>query len=76
MKIILIVSLCCWLVVAQDNVCERPAHSGMCMAYFPRFYYDSTSRTCKEFIYGGCQSNGNNFETFELCMEMCAPNIP
>ncbi|VDL77181.1 unnamed protein product, partial [Nippostrongylus brasiliensis] len=40
-------------------------------AYFPSFYYDVNTRTCLEFIYGGCGGNGNRFDTVEKCMAVC-----
>lgn len=41
------------------------------MAYFQRYYYDQSSSTCKEFVYGGCRGNGNNFETQQACEDAC-----
>ncbi|UYV74464.1 mig-6 [Cordylochernes scorpioides] len=52
-------------------VCERPPQTGMCRGNFPMFYYDPKTRSCKEFVYGGCGSNGNNFGTVEECLEAC-----
>jgi len=43
----------------------------MCKGYFERFFYNTTSNLCEKFIYGGCQSNENNFETLALCNEQC-----
>nr|XP_037274979.1 kunitz-type serine protease inhibitor 6-like [Rhipicephalus microplus] len=54
------------------EVCRRPASSGPCLAYLPRFYYDPQRNSCRPFIYGGCKSNGNNFETLHACIEFCA----
>ncbi|KAH6925662.1 hypothetical protein HPB50_008477 [Hyalomma asiaticum] len=54
------------------EVCMRPAYPGPCLAYFPRFYYDPKTYSCRPFIYGGCKSNGNNFETLRACREFCA----
>ncbi|XP_077521294.1 uncharacterized protein LOC144132630 isoform X2 [Amblyomma americanum] len=54
-----------------DIVCLLPNETGPCFGYFPRYYYNSTSKTCEQFIYGGCQSNGNNFETVEECKKKC-----
>ena len=43
----------------------------MCMGYFPRWYFDSKLNKCKTFIFGGCQGNGNNFESIEECERTC-----
>jgi hypothetical protein len=53
-------------------VCERPAFPGPCLALFPRYYFDGKKGQCKTFTYGGCKSNGNNFETEEECRRTCA----
>ncbi|XP_067122223.1 papilin-like [Centruroides vittatus] len=56
---------------ADVPVCEQPAKPGKCLAYMPRFYYDKTEGKCKEFIYGGCGGNENNFRTLEECEQQC-----
>ena len=43
----------------------------MCMGYFPKWYFDSKVNKCKKFIYGGCQGNGNNFESIRECERTC-----
>ena len=35
----------------------------MCNAFFTNFYYDTVTKSCKTFIYGGCGGNLNRFET-------------
>lgn len=50
--------------------CNEKPDPGMCRAYMPRYYYDSTEKKCKEFIYGGCQGNVP-FETLEECQRAC-----
>ncbi|XP_077551062.1 actinia tenebrosa protease inhibitors-like isoform X2 [Haemaphysalis longicornis] len=53
--------------------CRLPKFTGPCRAHIPRFYFDADEGTCKSFIYGGCNGNGNNFETEEECKASCAP---
>jgi len=43
----------------------------MCEAAFPRFYYNSATKSCEPFIFGGCDPNGNNFETKAKCEATC-----
>lgn len=38
---------------------------GPCRQHNVRWFFDTTTRSCKEFIYGGCLGNYNNFETSE-----------
>ncbi|XP_037500992.2 amyloid-beta precursor protein [Rhipicephalus sanguineus] len=56
------------------ELCLRPAHRGPCLASYPRFYYDNSTQSCHPFVYGGCQSNGNNFESPVSCMKFCNNN--
>jgi len=35
-----------------------------------RYYYDAETKTCKEFLYGGCQGVVP-FETLEGCRKGC-----
>ncbi|XP_071535857.1 uncharacterized protein [Panulirus ornatus] len=55
----------------KDEVCLLDKDSGPCLAHFDRYAYDRVSGKCDHFIYGGCQGNGNNFETLEECWEAC-----
>ena len=47
------------------------AHSPMLWGHVTRYFYNSTSGQCEQFIYGGCHGNGNNFETQESCIAQC-----
>ncbi|CAL8363228.1 unnamed protein product [Merluccius merluccius] len=55
----------------NTEYCRRPMAVGPCRAAFRRFYYDSSTQTCKPFVYGGCLSNRNNFHSQEECAEAC-----
>ncbi|XP_077551055.1 papilin-like isoform X2 [Haemaphysalis longicornis] len=59
--------------VHENVACVPKPDPGMCAGYFPRYYFDMETRTCKQFIYGGCQGNPNNFESAEECEASCAP---
>uniref|UniRef100_A0A098LWE0 Ccr_19 putative toxin n=1 Tax=Crassispira cerithina TaxID=1077925 RepID=A0A098LWE0_CRACE len=56
---------------ATSDVCQQPVKQGMCMAYFLRYYFSPQSGQCRQFIYGGCGGNGNNFQTKEVCEATC-----
>ena len=56
----------------SPSLCELPAQSGSCNAYFPRFFHNAETGFCESFIYGGCEGNENNFETLAECEAACA----
>lgn len=51
--------------------CILPVRKGVCRALIPRWSYDSSKGDCKEFKFGGCDGNGNNFSSRKHCMEVC-----
>ncbi|XP_012946540.1 papilin [Aplysia californica] len=58
-----------------SDVCTQPKEIGRCRAAMPRFFYDSQTRSCRDFIYGGCGGNLNNFNSMEGCQRKCASYI-
>uniref|UniRef100_A0A3Q2YDP0 BPTI/Kunitz inhibitor domain-containing protein n=1 Tax=Hippocampus comes TaxID=109280 RepID=A0A3Q2YDP0_HIPCM len=56
---------------ARLDPCLQPMKVGSCRAAFPKFYYDVVNQTCRSFTYGGCDANGNNFESREDCEATC-----
>ncbi|KAM4565831.1 kunitz-type protease inhibitor 2 [Odontesthes bonariensis] len=58
---------------ATDKVlCLLPVKVGSCRAAFSRFFYNVTAGSCSGFIYGGCEANGNNFDSQEECEAACS----
>merc|ERR1719210_1735927 len=55
---------------------ERFLGSGSCRAAFQRWYFDASTNTCKKFIYGGCDGNGNNFKNEAECKGLCVVPVP
>lgn len=51
--------------------CLLPPDVGPCRARIPSFYYDRYTQSCRQFMYGGCEGNANNFETLAACEEAC-----
>lgn len=51
--------------------CYLKPETGPCRARFIRYSYDVMEGICKTFVYGGCRGNGNNFVTFDACMQKC-----
>ena len=56
-------------VVAQ--ICSLPVEKGRCRASMRRFFFNSTSRQCEEFRFGGCEGNANRFDTEKDCNDFC-----
>ncbi|KAH6926581.1 hypothetical protein HPB50_019822 [Hyalomma asiaticum] len=54
-----------------SEVCTYPADAGLCNAYMPRFFYNTLTKTCEQFVYGGCGGNQNNFHTYDACKKKC-----
>lgn len=52
--------------------CRAEKKVGPCRAAFPRWYYDATSGECKQFTYGGCKQNKNNYLSKEECESACS----
>uniref|UniRef100_A0A8D2L088 BPTI/Kunitz inhibitor domain-containing protein n=1 Tax=Varanus komodoensis TaxID=61221 RepID=A0A8D2L088_VARKO len=53
------------------HTCWLPSDPGPCDGYFPRYFYNSASKKCEKFIYGGCGGNKNNFKTLKECERTC-----
>jgi len=53
------------------DLCDYPPETGSCNAAFARFYFDPGNSQCREFTWGGCGGNANNFETREACEAAC-----
>ncbi|XP_052766205.1 uncharacterized protein LOC128207366 isoform X2 [Mya arenaria] len=58
-------------VFSWRDICNLSPSAGPCDNYQRRWHYDSITRECKEFSYGGCLGNHNNFESRDQCMTYC-----
>lgn len=54
-----------------SDVCNLPKDTGPCRAYFVKVYYDTETKRCREFGYGGCEGNANRFSSIEECESIC-----
>lgn len=55
----------------QRQVCQQEKQVGPCRGTFKRWYYDTNSKQCREFFFGGCRGNSNNFIKYEDCDKRC-----
>lgn len=52
--------------------CTLDKVEGPCKGSWRRYYYNTLTKRCEEFIYGGCSGNANNFRTLQECQAVCA----
>lgn len=64
------------VLVQSGSVCDLPSEIGSCDNYVIRYYYDKNKGECEYFYYGGCDGNGNNFETVDDCRRQCVGTVP
>ena len=53
------------------SICLLPAEVSYCRMSIPRYFYNSITRRCEKFFWGGCEGNGNNFRTVADCYRTC-----
>ncbi|XP_004706171.1 WAP, Kazal, immunoglobulin, Kunitz and NTR domain-containing protein 1 [Echinops telfairi] len=64
-------------VAGPGDACVLPAVRGPCPGREPRWAYSPLLHQCHPFVYGGCEGNGNNFESREACEDACpVPRTP
>ncbi|XP_077468417.1 kunitz-type protease inhibitor 2 [Stigmatopora argus] len=54
-----------------SELCQAAPTTGPCKASFRSWYYDDQERRCKEFVFGGCKGNRNNYPSQESCLQTC-----
>uniref|UniRef100_A0A8C2R8L9 BPTI/Kunitz inhibitor domain-containing protein n=1 Tax=Capra hircus TaxID=9925 RepID=A0A8C2R8L9_CAPHI len=57
---------------SKPALCLEPKVTGGCNAMMTRYFYNAQTGLCEQFVYGGCEGNGNNFEKLEECMKTCS----
>ena len=55
----------------SSDICELPSDKGPCEAAIRRWFYNSASKQCQQFFYGGCQGNDNRFDDLRSCLSRC-----
>ncbi|XP_022236423.1 WAP, Kazal, immunoglobulin, Kunitz and NTR domain-containing protein 1-like [Limulus polyphemus] len=58
-------------VMAEGDICHLPKVVGPCGGREPRFFYNTESKKCELFYFGGCNGNGNRFLILKECEDTC-----
>ncbi|KAM6454177.1 BPTI/Kunitz domain-containing protein-like [Liasis olivaceus] len=53
------------------DLCQLPPEHGPCDSKIQSWFYDSKTRRCKRFTFGGCLGNKNNFKRRGACQRSC-----
>ncbi len=56
----------------EPSPCTLLPDAGPCKASIEKYYFDSSTNTCKEFSWGGCKGNVP-FDTLNDCQSQCEP---
>lgn len=59
-------------VASDSDICNLDVDYGSCQSYVHKWHYDKITRNCKTFVFGGCEGNGNKFDSEVECMNACA----
>ncbi|XP_013173744.1 PREDICTED: BPTI/Kunitz domain-containing protein-like [Papilio xuthus] len=53
------------------KICYLKPDSGPCRADIAMYYFSPETNDCPRFSWGGCQGNGNRFDTKQDCLSTC-----
>ncbi|XP_063871697.1 papilin-like isoform X6 [Scylla paramamosain] len=59
------------VIPEKTDACLLDVMPGPCRGNYSRWFYDENAGSCKQFSYGGCKGNDNNFLSEKECMQRC-----
>ncbi|XP_052756348.1 papilin isoform X3 [Galleria mellonella] len=62
---------CTYYCITSQDICQLPMMSGPCDQSQMKWFYNPATDSCSRFTYGGCEGNGNRFDTEEDCERRC-----
>ncbi|XP_045496946.1 carboxypeptidase inhibitor SmCI-like [Colias croceus] len=54
-----------------DKTCLLKPDIGPCRGDILMYFYDPSTKDCSKFFWGGCQGNGNRFNSRSECLQAC-----
>ncbi|KAI8742948.1 PI-actitoxin-Afv2b [Biomphalaria glabrata] len=66
-----LIGVLCQTTESRPDYCTMLPDGGPCEAYMPSYYFDVSSNSCKQFVFGGCLGNPNRFSNEALCLQTC-----
>ncbi|XP_028925413.1 collagen alpha-3(VI) chain isoform X9 [Ornithorhynchus anatinus] len=60
-------------LLSVKEICKLKKEEGTCRKFILKWYYDSETKSCARFWYGGCGGNENRFNTQKECEKVCIP---
>lgn len=55
----------------MSKTCLLTPEPGPCRADITMYYFEPSTNNCSTFTWGGCQGNGNRFDSEEECEDFC-----
>uniref|UniRef100_A0A7E4WAT3 Kunitz/Bovine pancreatic trypsin inhibitor domain protein n=1 Tax=Panagrellus redivivus TaxID=6233 RepID=A0A7E4WAT3_PANRE len=62
------------VTATTGSPCNLPQQIGTGPYRIPRWYFNPARMRCELFYWSGCCGNGNNFNTFQACQQVCEGN--
>merc|ERR1719167_1824674 len=59
----------------NEDRCLMEKKIGRCRAGIRRVFFNTKTKKCEPFLFGGCQGNGNNFVSSSECEDMCKKHM-
>jgi len=57
------------MATTETPTCSLPADRGPCKGIFYQYAYDARTKSCTQFVYGGCEGNSNR------CVSQCVLSV-